>query len=287
MVLAAVMVVACPVHPAWAQIPVPREPFGEWTLGNAAPGNMLATHATLLRNNKILVVSGSSYNCCAGSQGCPGSNVSWGKEETRLYDIASGSWGAKMTSPAPYGSDKDAFCSGHSHDDGNGVIFQGGLRGYCGNNGHGIANTARYDLTTGCGRSSAPPPLTGTRRWWPACATCSSFPAWTPTAVRASRSWPTAGRRGRPPGCRCGRWPPIRGSACCPTAATSSPRPRIRTGRTASTIPSPTRWCWPEPTSCRRARIRRTARPSSTTVTVGRDRGCCCPSCRARAGIGT
>lgn len=30
--------------------------FGAWALGQPAPGHLLATHATLLRNNKILVV---------------------------------------------------------------------------------------------------------------------------------------------------------------------------------------------------------------------------------------
>ena len=73
--------------------------FGTWAMGNQAPGNLLATHATLLRNNKILVVGGSSYNCC----------FSWGKEDARLYDIATGTWGAQLASPAPYGSTKDAF----------------------------------------------------------------------------------------------------------------------------------------------------------------------------------
>ena len=47
--------------------------FGTWTLGRPAPGNLLATHPTLLRNNKILVIGGSSYNCC----------FRWGKEEAR------------------------------------------------------------------------------------------------------------------------------------------------------------------------------------------------------------
>ena len=110
--------------------------FGSWALGQPAPGNLLATHATLLRNNKILVVGGSSYNCC----------FTWGKEEARLYDIAIGSWSAPLSSPAPYGSDKDAFCSGHAHDDAGGVIFQGGLLGYGKSNGHGIADSARYDV---------------------------------------------------------------------------------------------------------------------------------------------
>ncbi len=113
--------------------------FGTWALGSPAPDHMLATHSTLLRNNKILVVSGSSYNCC----------FAWGKEQTRFYDIASGSWSAPLGSPAPYGSDKDAFCSGHAHDNTGGVIFQGGLVSYV-NNGHGIDNAARYDpLTNG------------------------------------------------------------------------------------------------------------------------------------------
>ena len=35
-----------------------------------------------------------------------------------------------LPSPAPYGIDKDAFCSGHAHDNTGGVIFQGGLLGY-------------------------------------------------------------------------------------------------------------------------------------------------------------
>ena len=113
--------------------------FGTWALGQPAPGHLLATHSTLLRNNKILVVGGSSYNCC----------FSWGREETRLYDIATGTWSDPLPSPAPYGADKDAFCAGHVHDDSGGVIFQGGLRGYWEENGHGIENSARYDVATG------------------------------------------------------------------------------------------------------------------------------------------
>jgi Domain of unknown function (DUF1929) len=114
--------------------------FGTWALGNPAPGHLLATHSTLLRNNKILVVGGSSYN----------QKFAWGKEEARLYDIATGTWSdPAMTSPAPYGSDKDAFCSGHVHDDKGGVIFQGGLLGYYCRNGHGIDNSARYDVSGG------------------------------------------------------------------------------------------------------------------------------------------
>ena len=56
--------------------------FGTWSLGNRAPGHLLATHATLLRNNKILVIGGSSYN----------ELFAWGKEDARLYDIAGGTW---------------------------------------------------------------------------------------------------------------------------------------------------------------------------------------------------
>lgn len=113
--------------------------FGTWSLGNSAPGHLLAAHATLLRNNKILVVGGSSYNCC----------YTGGREESRLYDIANGTWGPKLPSPAPYGPQPDAFCSGHAHDDSGGVVFQGGLLGYGDNNGVGIGNTARYDFSTG------------------------------------------------------------------------------------------------------------------------------------------
>jgi hypothetical protein len=113
--------------------------FGAWSMGNQAPGNLLATHSSLLRNNKILVVGGSSYNCC----------FTWGKEDTHLYDIATGTWSAPLATPAPYGSDRDAFCSGHAHDDRGGVIFQGGLRGYWEENGHGIVNSARYDVAGG------------------------------------------------------------------------------------------------------------------------------------------
>ncbi len=112
--------------------------FGTWALGSPAPGHKLATHSTLLRNNKILVVSGSSYNCC----------YAWGKEDTRYYDIATDSWSALLGSPAPYGSDLDAFCSAHAHDNVGGVIFQGGLVSYV-NNGHGIDNSARYDPVSG------------------------------------------------------------------------------------------------------------------------------------------
>ncbi len=113
--------------------------FGTWMLGQPAPGHLLATHATLLRNNKILVVGGSSYNCC----------FSWGKEEARLYEIAGDTWTAPLASPAPYGSDKDAFCAGHAHDHTGNVIFQGGLLGYWEQNGHGIASSARYDVASG------------------------------------------------------------------------------------------------------------------------------------------
>ena len=63
--------------------------FGAWSLGQQAPGNLLATHPSLLRNNTILVVGGSSYNCC----------YHWGREEARIYDIASGTWGAPLPSP--------------------------------------------------------------------------------------------------------------------------------------------------------------------------------------------
>jgi hypothetical protein len=113
--------------------------FGTWSLGAPAPGHLLATHSTLLRTNKILVIGGSSYNCC----------FEWGKEDTRLYDIASDSWSAMLSSPAPYGGEKDAFCCGHVHDDKGGVIFQGGLLGYWEYNGHGINNSARYDVSGG------------------------------------------------------------------------------------------------------------------------------------------
>src|SRR5262245_12031805 len=113
--------------------------FGTWSLGSPAPIGELATHSTLLRNNKILVVSRSSFNCA----------LAWEKEQTRLYDIASDSWGPTLVSPAPYGSNKDAFCSGHAHDHTGAVIFQGGLLGYDNLNGHGIADSARYDPASG------------------------------------------------------------------------------------------------------------------------------------------
>jgi hypothetical protein len=112
--------------------------FGSWSLGSPAPSSKLATHSILLRNNKILVVSGSSYNCC----------YAWGKEDTRLYDIATDSWSGLLASPAPYGSNFDAFCSAHVHDNVGSVVFQGGLVSYV-NNGHGINNSARYDPVTG------------------------------------------------------------------------------------------------------------------------------------------
>lgn len=114
--------------------------FGTWSMGKPAPGNLLAVHATLLRNGKILVVGGSSYNC----------QFEWGKEEGRLYDIASGNWSdPPLPTPAPYGTDKDAFCSGHVHDNLGNVIFQGGLLGYGNLNGHGIPDSARYDIASG------------------------------------------------------------------------------------------------------------------------------------------
>ncbi|HSY50700.1 MAG TPA: tectonin domain-containing protein [Thermoanaerobaculia bacterium] len=113
--------------------------FGSWSMGQSAPGNMLAVHSTLLRNGKILVVAGSSYNCC----------FTWGHEEARLFDIGSGTWSAALATPAPYGSTKDAFCSAHAHDNLGGVIFEGGLLGYGNLNGHGIPDSARYDVGTG------------------------------------------------------------------------------------------------------------------------------------------
>ena len=120
--------------------------FGSWSLGAQAPGHLLATHAILLRNNKILIVGGSSYNCC----------YTWGIEESRLYDIAADSWSLPLGSPAPYGShspdpegsNKDAFCGGHAHDAAGGVIFQGGLYSYK-HNGTGIGDSARYDPAVG------------------------------------------------------------------------------------------------------------------------------------------
>ena len=127
--------------------------FGSWTIGNPAPGHLLAVHSTLLRNNKILVVGGSSYNCC----------FSWGHEEARLYDISSGSWSAPLGSPAPYGSSKDAFCSGHAHDNLGNVIFQGGLLGYWELNGHGIPDSARYDF----GGGNFTQITGGTAHWYP------------------------------------------------------------------------------------------------------------------------
>jgi hypothetical protein len=65
----------------------------------------------------------------------------------RVYDVASDSWSAALASPAPYGTDRDAFCSGHAHDNTGGVIFQGGLVSYV-NNGHGIEDSARYDVAS-------------------------------------------------------------------------------------------------------------------------------------------
>ena len=126
--------------------------FGAWTIGNPAPGHLLAVHSTLLRNGKILVVGGSSFN----------ESFAWGKEEARLYDIATGTWSAPLSSPAPYGTDKDAFCSSHAHDNTGGVIFQGGLLGYGNLNGHGVPNSARYEPGGGF------TPITGgTAHWYP------------------------------------------------------------------------------------------------------------------------
>lgn len=113
--------------------------FGSWTWGNPAPRHLLATHVTLLRSNKILVVGGSSFN----------QFYSWGVEDTRFYDIATGVWSGPLASPAPYGPLYDAFCSGHAHDNTGGVIFQGGLRGYGDLNFHGIGNSARFDPVNG------------------------------------------------------------------------------------------------------------------------------------------
>src|SRR6266446_2687173 len=64
--------------------------FGTWALATKAPGNMLAVHSTLLRTNKILVIAGSSYNCC----------FAWGHQEARFYDIATNSWSAPLASPS-------------------------------------------------------------------------------------------------------------------------------------------------------------------------------------------
>lgn len=122
--------------------------FGSFSSGTSAPATFLSTHLSLTRNNKLLAVGGSSYNCCH----------TWGDEEAYLYDIASGSWGAKLGTPAPYGSTIDAFCSGHAHDHLGRVVFQGGLEGYgnssadpvvIGRNTWGVKNSARYDVTTG------------------------------------------------------------------------------------------------------------------------------------------
>jgi hypothetical protein len=127
--------------------------FGTWALGQPAPGNLLATHSTLLRNGKILVVGGSSFNCC----------FNWGHEEARLYDIATGTWSNPLPTPAPYGTLLDAFCSAHSHDNFGGVIFQGGLLGYGVKNGHGIPDSARYDVGSG----TFTPISGGIAHWYP------------------------------------------------------------------------------------------------------------------------
>ena len=142
------------------------EPFGTWSLGASAPGHLLATHAILLRNNKILVVGGSGYNCC----------FKWGMEEAALHH-GTNAWSAKMASPAPYGATKDAFCGGHAHDDLGRVIFQGGLLGYGVKNGSGINNAARYDAATGAWTQLGAPRRTGIRHSSPVHGTCSSFRA--------------------------------------------------------------------------------------------------------------
>ncbi|HMJ12252.1 MAG TPA: galactose oxidase-like domain-containing protein, partial [Polyangiaceae bacterium] len=127
--------------------------FGTWVAAASAPGHFLATHATLLRNNKLLMVGGSSFNCCF--QSVSGSPLI--KEEAYLYDPPpANSWGAKLASPAPFGADKDAFCTGHAHDGSGGVIFQGGLLGYGQLNGHGIDNAAKYDPAAGASGTFAP-----------------------------------------------------------------------------------------------------------------------------------
>jgi hypothetical protein len=123
--------------------------FGTFSNGTAAPGNMLATHATMLTNNQVLVVAGSSYNCC----------FQWGREMSRLYNLSTNTWSSPIASPAPYavtnGIVPDAFCSGHAKDYLGRVIFQGGLEGYGtqggnlpGQNGQGVVNTARYNPST-------------------------------------------------------------------------------------------------------------------------------------------
>src|SRR5262245_27594177 len=58
--------------------------FGDWSfmddaptpLNNPAEHGFLATHSSLLRNDKILAVAGSSYNCC----------FTWGRQDSRLVN---------------------------------------------------------------------------------------------------------------------------------------------------------------------------------------------------------
>src|SRR5258706_14793808 len=76
--------------------------FGTWAL-SGLPGPIQVIHASLLRNNKILAIGGSQYDCC----------YYWGRVAAYLYDIPTGTW---SSIGGPYDALSDAFCSGHAHD---------------------------------------------------------------------------------------------------------------------------------------------------------------------------
>ena len=128
--------------------------FGSWQSGATAPNGFLSTHATLLSDGRILTVGGSSYYCC----------FDFGKEAAHYYNVGPNTWSARLASPAPYGSDRDAFCSGHVHDNGSGVIFQGGLKGTASRTGTALPIPRASIFRRGRSRRSAPPQRTGIRR---------------------------------------------------------------------------------------------------------------------------
>lgn len=138
--------------------------FGRWDPGAPSFGSgdgFIPIHSSLMRNDTILGVAGSSFNTC----------YSWGRHNTKVFSLTGftglpGSWTGNLSGPyldlipQPCENQEpgftnhlaviaDAFCSGHVHDDQGRVIFQGGLRGYDGSdgsscNGTGVPNAAAY-----------------------------------------------------------------------------------------------------------------------------------------------
>jgi hypothetical protein len=140
-------------EPKRADVYVNRNFGGSWRYLPDAP--VLAIHAALLRNNKILVASGSQYNCC----------LTTGLDNTYLYSLPTsstdnGSW-TKIASP--YGNSKDVFCAGHAHDSLGRVGFYGGNKGFGKSTQFGIADTARFDPGAGAWSGLAGSPA----MWYP------------------------------------------------------------------------------------------------------------------------